>query len=90
MVVFELFNFGRYIGMLSGDYCVQMVLFRKYIVRHLGIKNGSIPYLFADDTKIFHSIKCTQDCKDLQEDIKAMQVCQKNGSSAFTRINVNA
>ena len=38
------------------------------------IKNGSIPYLFADDTKIFHSIKCTQDCKDLQEDIKAMQV----------------
>ena len=36
------------------------------------IKNGSIPYRFADDTKIFHSIKCTQDCKDLQEDIKAM------------------
>lgn len=37
------------------------------------IKHGSIPYLFADDTKIFHSIKCLQDCKDLQEDIKAMQ-----------------
>ena len=38
------------------------------------IKHGSIPYLFADDTKIYHSIKCTQDCKDLQQDIKVMQV----------------
>ena len=29
MVVLELFNFGMYIVMLSGDYCVQMVLFRE-------------------------------------------------------------
>ena len=38
------------------------------------IKHGSIPFLFADDTKIYHRINCTQDCEDLQEDIKAMQL----------------
>ena len=37
------------------------------------IKHGSIPYLFADNTKIYHSIRCNQECKDLQEDIKVMQ-----------------
>ena len=38
------------------------------------IKHGSIRFLFADDTKIYHRINCTQDCEDLQEDIKAMQL----------------
>ena len=38
------------------------------------IKHGSIPFLFAEDTNIYHRIKCTQDCEDLQEDIKAMQL----------------
>ena len=38
------------------------------------IKHGSIPFLFADDTKVYHRINCSQDCKDLQEDIKAMQL----------------
>ena len=38
------------------------------------IKHGSVPFLFADDTKVYHKINCTKDCEDLQEDIKAMQL----------------
>ena len=37
------------------------------------IKHGSIPYLFADDTKVYHIIYCTKDCENLQKDIRAMQ-----------------
>ena len=40
------------------------------------IKNGSIPYLFADDTKIFHSIRCKQDCKGMQVNSALGQVDQ--------------
>ena len=53
------------------------------------IKHGSIPYLFADDTKIYHSVRCTQDCKDLQEDIKAMQAWSDKWLLCFHPENVN-
>ena len=32
---------------------------------------SSIPYLFVDDTKIYHGIIYNQDCKDLQGDIQS-------------------
>ena len=41
------------------------------------IKHWRIPYLFADDTKIYHSIK------DLQENIKAMQAWSKKWLFCF-------
>ena len=53
------------------------------------IKHGSLSYLFADDMKIYHSIKCTPDCNDIQEEIKAMHAGRKNGYSAFIQINAN-
>lgn len=35
----------------------------------LAINNESTPYLFADDTKVFHEIKTNNDCRSFQEDI---------------------
>ncbi|MEW8545035.1 MAG: reverse transcriptase domain-containing protein [Candidatus Thiodiazotropha sp.] len=36
------------------------------------VSHGSIPYLFVDDTKIYHSIYRTQDCENLHKDITAV------------------
>ena len=38
------------------------------------IQYSGNPFLFAEDIEISHQIMCTQYCKDIQEDIKTMQL----------------